>query len=610
MTRRTAPIARHAALAATLLAAALLAPCAARAAGWRSTQPPPPPAPEGEGSVGVPVPLGHVGEISFWAPNRGLLITAGNEAVPAGLYYYNGVAWRELSTVCGGAEGRIAWAGPDDFWTISDQQAGQQIGEEEIASPRDRSLCHFVDGQVVASYAEPLGQPDSYQQMDAAACSGPDDCWFGGAILAPGANTGAFHLHWNGQTLSALPSLETPEPQLEDPARAVSDIIDYKGHFYESVQVGSSDQVPNESPTQPVRLHRIVEGSSKPFAPLIPALTYGEPGVKPWELSGFSFSGDEDVLWALAGPDGAPSLARPTALLLTGSEKEFHQVALHDPSDALESGAATIAGVAAEPGGEAAWVSIDPSTGPEAGPSALARVARISAGGDVEAATLLPEAGEVLTRQGPAGAIACPAPGDCWVATTEGWLFHRGGTEPPDEDPYFQSLITYRPPDASIPFLASDEAPPDTSGAYVAPQLPAANEALDAGSGTPPRAHEALFSKVKARLVKGTTLALTFTLATRSRVRLLALRQRRTVAATRRRVLARGRHTLELGLNRRAWPTKLDLQVKALGAVPLAAGGGGSATGGPTVVGTSLRAPAAAGIRTLLSPDVPFSPFS
>jgi hypothetical protein len=79
------------------------------------------------------------------------------------------------------------------------------------------------------------------------------------------------------------------------------------------------------------------------------------------------------------------------------------------------------------------------------------------------------------------------------------------------------------------------------------------------------------------KLLKGTTLALTFTLATKSRVRLLALRRKRSVAATRRLVLAGGRHTLKLRLSRRAWPTRLDLQVQALGAVPLVPTYGGEA---------------------------------
>ena len=570
-------------VAATSLVLALLALLAAMAAaeGWHSDQPPPPPPPEGEIGTGVPVSLGHVGEISFWAPNRGLLITAGTETIPAGLYFYNGVAWHELSRVCGGAEGRIAWAGPDDFWTISNQEIGQQLGygvNVELEQ-EDRALCHFETGpsgklEVVASYGEPIGVPGSYQRMDAAACSEANDCWFGGAPLPAGANSGAFHLHWNGHTMTPVPSLETPEPQLQDPAHEVTGIVFYKGHFYESVQIQPYD------PAEPFFLHKIVEGSSNPFVSLLPEGPLARAGERePFSYAGpgaFRFSADSSALWAISGQG-------PPALLLLGAGGQFQQVTLSDPEELGE-----VEGIAAEPGASDAWVSIGPLT---ESPKAVARIARIQADGDVENEVRLPAAGEGLGDKGGADAIDCPAQGDCWLATGQGWLFHLGGSYPEDGDPAFQTLIDYRPPDGSIPFAAPEEEfPEDDSGASTAPELPTLIKQPPAPPA--PQAREPLFSNVSSRVVHSTTLALTFTLATKSHVRLLALRHRRTVAATARRVLAGGRHTLRLRLSRRAWPTRLDLRVTAIGTVPLEPSGGGP-TGGPTVVTTSLRDPAA-----------------
>ena len=92
--------------------------CSLAASGWHSEQPV-------AAGAGVPVPLGEVGDIEFWAPNRGALITGGNGGMPAGVYAYDGTGWYLYSTVCGGREGRIAWTGPDEFWTISDQRAGE-----------------------------------------------------------------------------------------------------------------------------------------------------------------------------------------------------------------------------------------------------------------------------------------------------------------------------------------------------------------------------------------------------------------------------------------------------------------------------------------------------
>ena len=106
-------------------------------ASWRLEQPEPPAPPPGVEPSPTPVGLGRIGDIEFWAPNRGLLITAGNPpTIPPGVWVYNGVSWRELTGpgpsasgtpegVCGASEGRIAWAGPDEFWTISNGRPGQ-----------------------------------------------------------------------------------------------------------------------------------------------------------------------------------------------------------------------------------------------------------------------------------------------------------------------------------------------------------------------------------------------------------------------------------------------------------------------------------------------------
>ena len=106
---------------------------------WRLEQPPPP--------AGAPfkVPLGAPGDLSFWAPNRGLLTVEGNATIPRGIFSWNGQSWHQLATVCGGPgdTARIAWAGPDEFWVVS-----------EPSLPRRGSglaLCRFKDGQVIGS---------------------------------------------------------------------------------------------------------------------------------------------------------------------------------------------------------------------------------------------------------------------------------------------------------------------------------------------------------------------------------------------------------------------------------------------------------------------------
>ena len=69
--------------------------------------------------------------------------------MPRGLYFYDGVEWHQLSTVCGGPgrTTRIAIASTREFWTISTP-----------SPPRNReaagtALCRFLDGNVVGSYS-------------------------------------------------------------------------------------------------------------------------------------------------------------------------------------------------------------------------------------------------------------------------------------------------------------------------------------------------------------------------------------------------------------------------------------------------------------------------
>lgn len=532
-------------LAAFLLALAAMtaAGSAASAAEWRSEQPP-------AAGVGVPTAIGEIGDIEFWAPNRGMLIAAGNEGVAAGLFAYDGTGWHRYSTVCGGHEGRIAYAGPNEFWTISDQQAGQETGG---SPPQHISLCHFVNGAVVASYAEPLGVPGSYLPMDAAACASPGDCWFVGERLPGTINAGAFHLHWDGSAMAGVPSLTEVQPAIEDPGRSVTGIVYHQGAFYESVAVRAGDQASGEVESEPSLLHQIFAGGGAvSFLPLYtePALT-----VKPGELEGLHLSSDGEEMWALAGAEEGSSAS---ILALRLGEAGFESVTLQDPGGVLAAGDG-IGDVAAEPGGDAAWVSFRrPGDSPE---FSKARLTRIHAGGAVDPAVLLPSESESIGNKGPAGPIACPAAGQCWTGTQRGWLFHLGPDLPQDTDPLLHALVTYRPPDASLPSVPPTSLPEDNSGAYPENSNEQAAEILEEPL---PRRKPPIVSGLQRRLIAGHVLELSFVLRVRARVQLVAKRDGRVVAQTKRYTMAQGKQRLLLRLDPRRWPTKLDLRVRAL----------------------------------------------
>ncbi len=500
-----------------VLALAAIAPAGAAGASWQLAR----------SGARNQVPLGQVSAISFWAPNRGLLITDGTGrdgcaetsttvAVPCGVYAYNGTDWHLLSNQCGataseGKSGQIAWAGPEEFWTISDQRPVAQRSAGSNEGLGDISLCHFLDGKIVASYALPLTATDHYQAMDAAACLSPTDCWFGGQLAEVGsANTGAFHLHWDGENLTEVYSPED---------HAVSSMaLAGEGTLFESVVIDPrvpGDHYGSENPAHPFLLHQIdPPGSSIDFHD--PFIVDGSCGLecpplpnyetaKPEQLAGLSLGGDYIApsaadppvpqLWAAAGQQasGSANFVRP--VILRYSAGDWWQIreigeqleaqlkgetpsCMADPSvcSALNG---KLLGVAAEPGLPAAWVALGSSDNE-------AHIDRLEADpgegvgkqgkGKVSVEEVPLGEAQKLGPRGSAGPIACPAVNDCWLATSTGWLFHltedsenteRTDGYPEDTDPNFAGVIAFRPPDESVLQVPSIEPPAEESTALA-----------------------------------------------------------------------------------------------------------------------------------------------
>jgi hypothetical protein len=465
------------------------------------------------GALGVPAPLGPIGDIEFWAPNRGVLVTGGIEGVtPAGVYAYDGTGWHLYSTVCGGAEGKIAWAGPDEFWTVADYGAKQENATPQ--SEKARTLCHFQNGEVSASYAQPLGSPTVFQKMGAAACAGPSDCWFGGAELASTEpNAGAFHLYWNGSSLTALPSATESEGGVADPPGTVSGLEFLGGTLFENATA----------------------------APFIRTIDLAAPGVfteveLPEGAHGpFVLTGDPGQLWAV-GHSGES--------VLRDIGSGFEAVPIGEPL-------ASVSAAASEPNGAGVWVA-------GSGPGETATVTRVGAGGDVSSATILPQQKEELSGKGGGNAIDCPAAGQCWLATEKGWLFHLGGPLPQDADPAMHALITFRPNDESTRVFVPPGLPEDNSGETERASSKG-EEALEPfpEERIPPK----LVYDVHQKLIGKRTLELTFKLRGRAHVQLRAKFHGKVVAKTPRMTLGKGPHLLRLKLDPKRWPTGLDFQV-------------------------------------------------
>ncbi len=546
-------------LAGLALVFIIAAAAPAVAAEWHSEQP------VGAG-IGVPIPLGEIGDIQFWAPNHGLLITAGDDAVEPGLFAYDGTGWYRYATVCGGHQGRIAFAGPNDFWTISDQRAGQAIQSGSEGELYRRSLCHFENGRVVASYAEPLDTATSYEQMNAAVCSGPDNCWFGGERLPGSPNTGAFHLHWDGSTLSAVPSLIVPEPGLGDPGRAVTGLALDNGQLFESIRLQEGDQAVGEAGAEePSRLHEVLPGTPTPFLPLYPTSALNLNGACPMELGPLHLADEGGALWGVAGDSGVlspesgpecPIAKRAPVTVLRFAGAGLEPIRLKGPY-AFEDGA-RIEGAAAEPRSGSVWVSarrpMSLSNEPE--PASLVK---IHADGTVDQPVVLPAPGEGLGVKGPAGPIACSGPEQCWAAASTGWLFHLGEAPSPDLDPaWHPPVIEFRPPDGSVPSEQPDRAT-DDSGLE---EKKAGTEPLPHEEPPHVRKRPPLVKNIKQRMVGELTLQIVFELTALAEVRLIAEQKKKVVAATPLHLLRRGRHRLRLKLDPKHWPTAINLHTR------------------------------------------------
>jgi hypothetical protein len=561
-------------LAAGVLIAAAIAsvgPGVARGeATWRLEQPAPP------AGARFKVPLGAPDDMQFLAPNEGLLSVEGNAAVPTGLFFWNGRAWHQLSTVCGGSGevSRIAWAGPEEFWTITEPS------EPRVGS--GLALCHFKNGIVVGSYSTPLQSPDPFRPMDAAACDGPNDCWFAGIASEDptGQRVGAFHLHWDGTNLTS-----SYQPQ----GRGVSGLASFGGTFYESTLVGAQ----TGDTTDPVKL-----ATPEPFGPIVihrlAGATFTDANFLPFPYLGVPAEGvellsakaDGTDLWfsgggAASGPvaphDG--SVASPP-LAVHYNEPFFQQAPI---DTALFGSEDRFVDIAPVPGTSSAWVA-DQALSERGSATDRAKVALIGADGSAMQQTL-PASG---AGRGSAQLVAASGPEEAWMVTSAGWLFHytNGTVLSEDADHNWASTITQRPNESVAQFV-SDTPPPDDSQLFAPP--PVQVETKASGESVP-LVIPALLKNVKVTR-RGLTVTISFQLTRLADVQLLAKLHGKILVRTRDERLRPGQRKLQLRFERKRWPDALSFKTKELTKpkpVP-ASGSEGAAKTGPSAISTSVR---------------------
>jgi hypothetical protein len=568
-------------LLTTLAAGAALAVGAgggvAGAAQWESFALPAPPG----GSYSVPA--GFVGDLSFWAPNRGLMTVAGNNSVRGGLYSWDGESWHQLSTVCGGGQNsRIAWAGPTEFWTITVPSVG--------TAGSGTGLCHFKDGAVVGSYSfynVPAFGIDV--PVNAATCRSANDCWFGGvgSLGADGTQPGAFHLHWDGTEL---------RPVVNGQGRGVSDLITHRGSVLESTFVGVGAAQPAQPPflraaeDVPALLHRI-DGLSFVNDPFVPAPVDGVP-ADGTELR--SMDTDGTTAWAVGGGAGSgPAAAngvvqRPPVAARKDGDAAWQELPLSGPLPTDR----WFGSVAAVPGTREAWAALTNTEiggGFASGESSAPSVAHVAADGAVRIEQLDTRLGD--PARGAVTAVACPTAGDCWAATAKGYLYRRtdGATYARDTDPAFQGTISIRPNEAAAQVIADD--PPVDDSRLLAPPVELPTEADSEAAvecATPP----ALVTRVKASTGKLTKrqrrqanvkvkLVIRFRLARRAQVGVTFKRGKRVVARIKPRALKAGTRKLTVSVRRKSFPKNIKFSLKELTTPECSAGSGDVVGTGP-----------------------------
>jgi hypothetical protein len=523
--------------------------------------------------------LGPPGDLQFrpGSNNRALLTIGGASSFPRpGIFTFDGVDWKPLAEVCDteASNARVAWAGPAEFWAIAQPSPprGGVGGADYPDGGHGLGLCHFRDGEVVGSYSRAPGDPDRFFELEAAACRGPSDCWFGGigADDPTGTRFGAFHVRWNGADVTTVYA-----PQ----GRGVTDIAAFGNGFFESVRklrrAGSNEppDLAEEEPV-PVLIHTLESGVFRNLD-WFPA-TFEQDT----ELYGLDVDGTE--AWAVGG--GAPRQGSgvaprgPIAARFSGGE--WREVPLpagvFGPQDRFTD-------VAAVPGSDDAWVAVQPAQGNLS--RMRPQVARIAPDGAVL------ERFSPVQQRGAAAKIDCVSPDDCWMVTQRGILFHYfdpAGPKPPrDTDPAFAEVIVHRPNEAAAQTIPSDN-PEDDSQLFAPPPIELPPEPPLAPPRPGPCQPRAALIKVLKSSVRGSRplkLRVAFALRRKARVRLVGYRGKRAVARSKLRTMKRGRHAVALRVTRKRFPTRLRFRTKEL-TKPGCRRGGSSPGGNDTVVTT------------------------
>ncbi len=522
----------------------------------------------------LPIGLGQIGDIEFWAPNRGLLITRGNGTDdPPGRV---GLQRRRMARARRQSAAPPTGASRGPGRTSSGRSPTGARGRPTSSTARirrgapleDNTLCHFAGGQVVASYAHPAFEADSYQAMHAGGLHrAPPDCWFGGDAL-PEPQIGAFHLHWNGSALEA-----EPYPAKATPWRTCSA---FEGAPLRE-RARRAPAIPSPTGTEsncPV-LHTINPEGVQPTLPSrtgacrctaatsSPTRLTSCTSPRPKGRCGAPRERKSPIRRTRPGDGRAPRRAQldPADRLGTPPRTRSLPADRAEEQELLggEAKTASVSAIAAEPGTETrGWRSRPSRPAPREGRPARRARAHLRRGQPCWESRRCPR----RTKRRRASGQRAPRRGSpVRRPKTAGWRPRRAGCSTSRRQASGAAATTRNPG-----FARPDHLPPARPGpaaggrrrpaarrppgwtkrpAAVRQNLAEPDLRQDRSEGGVP-----LLSHLHSRLIHGSTLELSFHLAVKARMRLLAKRRRSVVASTPTRTLAAGNRRLLLRLNR------------------------------------------------------------
>ena len=375
-------------LAALALSIALaLAPSAAAAeTGWHSEH-------RSAAGIGVPAPFGEIGDMAFWAPNRGVLITAGNEgAARRASTPTTGPAGTSTRPSAAAAKGGSPGPGRTNSGPSPTTRPPRKAegGRDE---GRGRTLCHFAE--------RTKSSPPTPSRSDSADVLPADE---GGGLREPDRLLVRRRTSGSGrrQRRRLPPALErlgadrravgaVAEPAIEEPPGAIVDLAAFAGRSPLESADGSAATC---------REHRRARGSRSSRSRCRPA----------------------------ANRSG-PSASRPTAVS-SGPSRRAAKLALRSVGAGFEtvrrpanSGTVEAVGAANRERAAPGWPAND-------GRRSGAVLRSVSASGAVGPESRSRSPAEELDPKGAPTDDRLPGGRPVLAGDQQGWLFHLGGSLP------------------------------------------------------------------------------------------------------------------------------------------------------------------------------------